>query len=47
MEKIYSILRIIDLNKINNEEYIKGKSLGLNVNFDRADQTNNCQHIYF
>ena len=43
--KIYNILGIINLNKINNWEYIKGKSLWVNVNFDGVDQTNNSEHI--
>ena len=42
--KIYNMLGII---KINNCEYIKGKSLWVNVNFDIADQRNNSEHIYF
>ena len=45
--KIYNILGLINLNEINNWEYIKGKSLWVNVNFDRADQINNSQRIYF
>ena len=45
--KIYNILGIINLNKINDWEYIKGKSLWMNVNFDGADQINNSEHIYF
>ena len=45
--KIYNILGIINLNKINDWEYIKGKSLWVNVNFDGADQINNSEHIYF
>ena len=35
------------MNKINNLEYSKGKSLWVNVNFDRAHQINNSEHIYF
>ena len=45
--KIYNMLGIINLNKINNCEYIKVKSLWVNVNFDIADQRNNSEHIYF
>ena len=45
--KICNILGIIKLNKINNWEYSKGKSLLVNVNFDRAHQINNSEHIYF
>ena len=45
--KIYNILRIINRNKTDNWEYIKGKSLWVNVNFNRTDQINNSEHIYF
>ena len=45
--KIYNILGIINLNKINNWEYIKGKSLWVNVNFNGTDHINNSEHIYF
>ena len=45
--KIYNILGIINLNKINNSEYIKGKSLWVNINFDEAKQINNSEHISF
>ena len=34
--EIYNILGIRNLNKINNCEYIKGKSLWVNVNFDET-----------
>ena len=36
--KIYNILGIINLNKTNNWEFIKGKSLWINVNFNGTDQ---------
>ena len=34
IRKIVNILGIINLNKINNWEHVKGKSLWVNVNFD-------------
>ena len=45
--KIYNILGIINLNKINNWEYIKGISLWVNGNFDKPTQINNSEHISF
>ena len=45
--KIYSKLGIINLNKINNCEYIKGKSLWVNVNSDEPKQINNRKYISF
>ena len=46
--KIYNILGIINLNKINNWEYIKGKSLWVNINFDETNQiNNNSEHLSF
>ena len=46
--KIYNILGIINLNKINNWEYIKGKSLWVNINFDETNQiNNNNKHLFF
>ena len=45
--KIYNILGIINLNKINNWDYIKGKSLWVNVNFDEPKQINNSEHLSF
>ena len=39
--KIYNILGIIDLGKINNWDYIKGKALWANVNFNDPKQINN------
>ena len=35
------------MNKINNWEHIKEKSLWVNANFDGADQINDSEHIYF
>ena len=45
--KIYNILGITNLNKINNWEYIKGISLWVNGNFDEPKQINNSEHISF
>ena len=38
---------MINLNKINNWEYIKGKQLWVNVKFDEPKQINNSEHISF
>ena len=45
--KIYGIFGRINLNKINNWKYIKGKSLWANVNFNETDQISNSERIYF
>ena len=45
--KIYNILGIINLNKINNWDYIKGKSLWVNVNFNEPEQIYNSEHLSF
>ena len=45
--KIYNIHAISNLNKINNWECIKRKTLWVNVNFNETDQINNSEHIYF
>ena len=47
MEKKHNILGIINLNKINNWEYVKGKSLWVNVNFNETDQIDNSGYVYF
>ena len=44
---IYNVLGIINLNKINNWDYIKGKSLWENFNFDEPKQINNSKHLSF
>ena len=45
--KIYSILGIINLDKISNWEYIKGKSLWVNVSFTEQEQINDSKHLSF
>ena len=46
-KKIYNILIIINLNKTNNHNDIKGKLLWLNVKINGEDQVNNSEYIYF
>ena len=43
--KIYSILGIINLDKISNWEYIKGKSLWVNISFTEQEQINDSKHL--
>ena len=46
--KIYNVLGIINLNKINNWEYVKGKSFWVNIDFDKTNQiNNNSEHLSF
>ena len=45
--KIVNILGLTNLNKMNNLEHIKGKSLWVNVNFDESKQVNNIDHLSF
>ena len=45
--KIYNILGIINLDKISNWEYIKGKSLWVNVSFTEQEQINDSKHLSF
>ena len=45
--KTVNILGIINLNKINNWEHVKGKSLWVNANFDEPKQINNTDHLSF
>ena len=45
--KIYSILGIINIDKISNWEYIKGKSLCVNVSFIEQEQINDSRHSSF
>ena len=44
--KIYSILGIINLNKISSWEYIKGKYLWVNVSFTEQEHINDSNHFY-
>ena len=44
---IYSILGIINLDKISNSEYIKGKSLWVNMSFTEQEQINDQGHLSF
>ena len=45
--KINNILEIINSNKINNWDYIKGTSLWVNANFNEPKQINNSEHLSF
>ena len=45
--KIVNLLGIINLNKINNWEHIKGKSLWVNINFDDSKKINIIDHLSF
>ena len=45
--KIFSILGIINLDKISNWEYIKGKSLWVNISFIEQEQINDSKHYLF
>ena len=45
--KIYNILGIINLDKISNWEYIKGKSLWVNVLFTEQERMNDNKHLSF
>ena len=45
--KICNLLGMTNLNKTNNWDYIKGKSLWVNVNFDEPVQINNSEHLSF
>ena len=45
--KIYGLLGIIDLKKMNNWEEIKGHSLWINVTFVEQKETNNSKHLCF
>ena len=46
-DKIYCILGIIILDKINDWEYIKGKSLWVNVSLTKQEQINDSKHLSF
>ena len=46
--KIYGLLGIIDLNKINNcKEGIKGQSIWINTTLEEQKEINSRKHIYF
>ena len=45
--KTYSIFGIVNLDKISNWEYIKGKSLRINVSFAEQEQINDSKHLSF
>ena len=45
--RIYNMLGMINLNRINIWEYIKGKSLLVYVSFNGTDLINNTEHINF
>lgn len=45
--RIYNMLGMINLNRINIWEYTKGKSLLVYVSFNGTDLINNTEHINF
>ena len=45
--KIYNIIGIINLDKVNNWDYINETSLQGNVNFNEPKQINNIDHLSF
>ena len=45
--KIYSISGIINLDKISNWEYIKRKSLWVNISYTEQEQINDSKHLSF
>ena len=45
--KFYSLLGVINLEKINNSENIKGKSLWVNLSFNEQEQIDSSHHICF
>ena len=45
--KIYNIIGTINLDKVNNWDYIKETSLQGNVNFNEPKQINNIDHLSF
>ena len=45
--KISNILGVINLNKIENLEYIKGKSLWVNINFNKEEKVKSTEHFCF
>ena len=45
--KIYSLIAIIDLQKINSSKNIKEKSLWVNATFTKQEEINNSRHLCF
>ena len=45
--KIYRLLGIIDLKKINNWEEVKGQSLWINAMLEEQKEINNSRHLCF
>ena len=45
--KIYELIGITDLKKINDWEEIKGRSLWINVTFEEQKEINNSKHLCF
>ena len=45
--KISNILGVTNLNKIENWEYINGKSFWVNVNFNSLEEVKSTEHFYF
>ena len=45
--RIYNMLGMINLNRINIWEYMKGKSLLVYISFNGTDLINNTEHINF
>ena len=46
-QKIFDILAVVDLNKINNWKDIKGQSVWTNVSFKDVKEINNNKHLCF
>ena len=45
--KVYDLLSIIDLDKINSRKKIKGQSIWINTTFKDQKETNNNSHLCF
>ena len=45
--KVSNILEVINLNKIKNWEYIKGKSLSASINFNSLEEVKSAEHFWF
>ena len=46
-QKVYDLLAIIEINKIDNWKDVKGKSIWTNVNFKDHTEINNNSHLCF